>query len=155
MKRLYVFYDGECGLCRRCREWLDSQPAWVELLFHPFPSAEARRLCPDLPRFQPDRQLIVLSDEGAVYAGEDAWLICLYALRDYRAWSEKLATPALRPLARTICHLVSHHRLQLSQALLYLPGHVLQSVVTHSAQDSGSSSGLTPLRGPLLPRKHG
>jgi len=99
MKRLYVFYDGECGLCRRCREWLDSQPAWVELLFHPFPSAEARRLCPDLPRFQPDRQLIVLSDEGAVYAGEDAWLICLYALRDYRAWSEKLATPALRPLA--------------------------------------------------------
>ena len=30
MKRLYVFYDGECGFCRRCREWLASQPAYFE-----------------------------------------------------------------------------------------------------------------------------
>lgn len=118
MKRLYIFYDGECGLCRRCREWLASQPAYLELVFHPFQSAEAARLCPDLPRFQPSEQLILLSDEGGIYSGESAWLMCLYALRDYRKWSVRLAAPVLRPLAQRLCLLISHNRLRLSQALL-------------------------------------
>jgi len=137
MKRLYIFYDGECGLCRRCREWLASQPSYFDLIFHPFQSEEARRLCPDLHRFQPDEQLIVLSDEGCVYAGEAAWLMCLYALKEYRSWSEKLATPALRPLARRICLLVSHRRLRLSQRLFPLSGHVLEKVVAKAAKKNG------------------
>jgi predicted DCC family thiol-disulfide oxidoreductase YuxK len=134
MKRLYVFYDGECALCRQCREWLLSQPAYLELIFHPFQSEEARRLCPDLPRLQPNEQLVIVSDEGGIYIGEFAWLMCLYALKEYRGWSQKLAAPALRPLARRICLLVSHHRLQLSQMLFHLPGHVLESVVARSAK---------------------
>jgi len=117
MKRLYVFYDGECGLCRRCREWLMQQPACLELVFHPFQSDEAQKLCPDLPQFQPKQQLILLSDEGGIYQGENAWLMCLYALREYRAWSQRLATPALKPLAQRLCMLISHNRLTLSNAL--------------------------------------
>jgi len=131
MKRLYIFYDGECGLCRRCREWLANQSSYLELVFHPFQSGEARRLCPELQRFQPSEQLIVLSDEGGVYAGESAWLMCLYALRDYRDWSQKLATPSLRPLARRICILISHNRLRLSQTLFHLPTHLLEGVVAN------------------------
>ena len=118
MKTLYVFYDGECGLCRRCREWLAAQAAYLPLEFHPFQSEEARRLCPDLLQFQPDQQLIVLSDEGGIYAGDQAWLMCLYALREYRGWASTLATPALRPLAQRLCLLISHNRLALSQLLL-------------------------------------
>jgi predicted DCC family thiol-disulfide oxidoreductase YuxK len=118
MKTLYIFYDGECGLCRRCREWLASQAAYLTLRFHPFQSEEARRLCPALARFQPDQQLIVLSDEGGIYVGDQAWLMCLYALRKYRGWAGKLATPALRPLAQRLCMLISHNRLTLSQLLL-------------------------------------
>ena len=119
MKTLYVFYDGECGLCRRCREWLASQATYLTLRFHPFQSAEARRLCPELLRFQPDQQLIVLSDEGGIYVGDQAWVMCLYALRSYRGWARKLAGPALRPLAQRLCLLISHNRLLLSQALLH------------------------------------
>jgi predicted DCC family thiol-disulfide oxidoreductase YuxK len=118
MKQIYVFYDGECGLCRRVREWLASQPAYIKLVFHPFQSETARRLCPDLERFHPDQQLIALADDGAIYSGEKAWLICLYALRDYRRWARKLATPALQPLAQRLCLLVSHNRLNLSRLLL-------------------------------------
>ena len=117
MNHLYVFYDGECALCRRCREWLARQPAYVELVFHPFQSNEALLLCPELPRFQPNEQLIVLSDEGGIYPGESAWLMCLYALKEYRGWARKLSAPALRPLAHRICILVSHNRLKLSHVL--------------------------------------
>jgi len=117
MKRLYVFYDGECGLCRRCREWLMNQPAYLELKFHPFQSEEAHRLCPELERFHPDRQLILLGDEGGIYAGENAWLMCLYALRNYREWSLRLAVPTLKPLAQRLCMTISHNRLALSDAL--------------------------------------
>ena len=137
MKRLYVFYDGECGLCRRCREWLTAQPAYLELVFHPFQSNEARRLCPELDRFQPNERLIVLSDEGGVYTGESAWLMCLFALREYRGWATKLSTPALRPLAQRIVILVSHNRLKLSQLLLRLSGNVLEGAVAKAAQDRG------------------
>jgi len=118
MKRLYVFYDGECGLCRRSREWLAGQPAYLEIKFHPFQAEETRRLCPDLPRFNPEERLVVLSDEGGIYTGENAWLMCLYALRDYRAWSMRLAVPALKPLAQRLCMAISHNRLALSRALL-------------------------------------
>jgi len=93
------------------------QPAYLELVFHPFQSEEARRLCPDLPRLQPEQRLILLSDEGGIYVGESAWLMCLYALRDYRAWAQRLAVPALRPLAQRLCMLISHNRLSLSNAL--------------------------------------
>lgn len=124
MKRFYVFYDGECALCLRCREWLASQPAYIELVFHPFQSDAARRLCPELPRFQPNEQLILLSDEGGIYVGEGAWLMCLYALREYRPWSRKLASPALRPLAQRLCMLISHNRLNLSRMLMQ---HVAES----------------------------
>lgn len=134
MKILYVFFDGECGLCRRCREWLAGQPNLVRLVFHPFQSEEALRICPWLPQLQPEQQLIVMSDEGGIYVGEKAWLICLYALRDYRGWSEKLSAPALRPLARRICLLVSHNRLRLSKMLFQLPGHVIAGVVESEEQ---------------------
>lgn len=129
MKRLYVFYDGECGLCGRFREWLQSQPAHLELMFCPFQSEEARRICPDLFNFQPDQQLIVLSDEGGIYAGEHAWLMCLYALREYRGWAKRLSNPALLPLVKRICLLVSHHRLTLSRALLQLPNQMMEDAV--------------------------
>lgn len=137
MKLLYVFYDGECGLCRRCREWMADQPVFVRLIFHPFQSAEAQRICPWLPQLQPDQQLIVMSDEGGIYVGEKAWLICLYALRHYRGWSEKLAAPALRPLARRICLLVSHNRLKLSELMFQMPSHVITGVVENTEQAVG------------------
>ena len=65
--------------------------------FIPFQSAEARRLCPELPRFQPNEQLIVLSNKGGIYAGESAWLMCLYALRDYRGWAPEIVHPGPAP----------------------------------------------------------
>ena len=114
MKTLYVLFDAECGLCRRCRRWLQCQPAFVEMKFLPLQSPEVGCRFPGIERFNPRAQLLVVSDEGAVYQGPHAWIMCLWALREYREWSQRLAGPALLPWARRACELLSDHRLTLS-----------------------------------------
>lgn len=121
MKRLYVLYDAECGLCRRCRDWLRRQPAYIELKFVAFQSPEAEFRLPGIGAMKPDEQLLVVSDTGEVYKGAYAWVMCLYALRDYREWSQRLASPALLPWARRICELVSENRLSISRLFAKKP----------------------------------
>jgi hypothetical protein len=43
--------------------------------------------------------------------------MCLWALREYREWSQRLAHPALLPLARRACELVSENRHKISRWL--------------------------------------
>ncbi len=114
MKTLHVLFDGQCALCRQCRRWLARQPAFVELRFLPLQSEEVACRFPGIERFHPGEQLLVVSDEGEVYQGSHAWIMCLWALREYREWSQRLASPALLPWARRACELVSDNRLSLS-----------------------------------------
>ncbi len=115
MQTLYVLFDQECGLCRRCRRWLERQPAFVELRFVALQSPEIADRFPGVEeQFHPREQLVVVSDEGAVYQGSHAWIMCLWALREYREWSQRLASPVLLPWARRACELVSENRLSLS-----------------------------------------
>ena len=62
-------------------------------------------------------ELIVISDLGGVYRDADAWLMCLYALVEYREWSSRLAAPALRPFARVMFETLSASRHWLSSWL--------------------------------------
>ena len=114
MKALYVLFDARCALCRQCRRWLGSQPAFIELRFLALQSPEVSCRFPGIEKFNPFQQLLVVSDAGDVYQGSHAWIMCLYALREYREWSQRLSSPALLPWARRACELVSGNRLALS-----------------------------------------
>lgn len=81
----------------------------------PFQSPEVTRRFPGIEALHPEEQLLVVSDEGGVYRGPHAWIMCLYALRDYRAWSRRLAHPALLPWARRVCELLSENRYWISR----------------------------------------
>jgi predicted DCC family thiol-disulfide oxidoreductase YuxK len=115
MTKLHVLYDAECALCRRCRAFLTSQPAYIPLDFVPLQSPDLEDRFPGIAALQPEKEIIVITDEGAVYQGGSAWIMCLYALREYRPWSFRLATPALLPFAKKIVSSVSHNRRFLSQ----------------------------------------
>jgi predicted DCC family thiol-disulfide oxidoreductase YuxK len=117
MKCLNVIYDADCALCRRCREWLHEQPAFLTLTFTPLQALDLEDRFPGIGQYQPREQLIVISDEGGVYVGGAAWIMCLYALEDYRELSVHLARPGIMPFARRVCELISHNRLTLSRAL--------------------------------------
>ena len=115
MDTLYVFYDGQCALCARCREWVEGQPAYVTLIFVSFRSERARELCPEIELYEPDREIVVMADNGDIYQGGAAWVMCLWATRTYRVWAMRLASPALLPLAKKICHRISQKRLAISK----------------------------------------
>lgn len=118
--KLFVLYDAECALCCRCRAWLERQPAHVALEFIPLQSPDLEARFPGVGEFRPREEIVVVADNGAVYQGGRGWLMCLWALVEYRPWSTKLAHPTLLPMVRKFCALVSANRLSLS-ALMRTP----------------------------------
>ena len=116
MRSLTVLYDARCGLCSKARRWLEGQKQIVPLELLAADSEDARRRFPSLSAPEPE-ELVVVSDEGDVYRGSHAWIVCLWALQDYREWSFRFARPALLPLARGIVEWVSTRRHRLSRAL--------------------------------------
>ena len=113
MRQLTVLYDPECGLCRRVREWLIAQPKYVELMFMAVKSEEALFRYPRLNHAMTQKDVTVISDEGGVYWGPKAWLMCLWALRQYREWSYRLSTPELLPTTRRVVSMISQNRYRL------------------------------------------
>lgn len=118
--RLTVLYDSTCTLCTSCRNWLRRQAQWVQLDFVSLHDPSVPRRFPGIERFEPQRQLVAVNERGAVYVGDHAWLMCLWALQEYRDWALRLARPALRPLARAVCQAVSRNRYEISSALTRL-----------------------------------
>ena len=110
MDRFTVLYDARCNLCSHLRAWLATQPAYVQLVFVPAGSPEAWRRFPKLDHATTISELTVIGDDGAVYIEAKAFLICLWALRDYRAWSLRLSSPELLPLARRVVLWVAQNR---------------------------------------------
>jgi len=112
METLYVVYDDRCGLCTQLKEWLGRQPAYVRLQL--VASSEAARdRFPSLP----PGELAVVSDSGETWLGDRAWIMVLWALRDYRSWAAKLASPLLLPMARQAFAVISRNRSAFSRWL--------------------------------------
>ena len=134
MKCLYDLFDADCELCVRCRNWLMKQPAFVPLFFVAFQSDEAHRRFSGIDALKPGEQLLVISDEGAVYRGASAWIMCLWALEKYREHAQRLAHPALLPFAKAVCELLSRNRFFLSDALFrQRPDTAAQKLGAHYA----------------------
>jgi len=115
MKKIFVLYDPACAFCRSCRRWLEAQPAYVELHFFPIRSAETECRFPGIEKFAVANDLTVVADDGAVYQGPHAFIICLYALVEFREWSVRLARPGLLPFARQFFDFISNHRARFSR----------------------------------------
>ena len=109
---LTVLYDPGCAVCRRCRHWLEFQPTYVPLVFLAADDPVARDMFGVLPWL--GNELIVSDDLGRCWIGPAAFLMCLWATRDWREWSYRLSGPALVPLAERFFHLVSANRKRLS-----------------------------------------
>jgi len=118
MNRIYVLYDGNCGLCSSVRDWVQQQPQLIPMVFVTANSPQASVLFPSLSRpGQRPEELIVVDDRGGVYREGHAWIMCLYALAEYRELSLRLSSPALLPLARKAFSFLSKRRGAVSELL--------------------------------------
>ncbi|MEE1756162.1 DCC1-like thiol-disulfide oxidoreductase family protein [Streptomyces sp. SP18CS02] len=100
MRRLTVLYDAGCPICVHLRNWLTRQRQLVPLDAVPAASPEARRRFPGLDHDGTLREITVIGDAGQVYRSTAAWIVCLWALAEYRPTAHRLATPAGMPFAR-------------------------------------------------------
>jgi len=94
MTKLYVLYDARCELCCRLKNWILMQRSWIGLAVLKQGSEEAKRLFPELEKVATKDDLAVVSDEGAVYLNERAWIMVFYALVGYRDWAAADASTA-------------------------------------------------------------
>jgi len=117
MQKLYVLYDPKCELCRRLKDWILVQRSWIGLAVLEAGSDKARRLFPELESIASNDDLAVISDEGAVYLNDRAWIMVLYAMIEYRDWAARLTHPILMPLARQAFAALSKNRHYLSSWL--------------------------------------
>ena len=77
-------------------------------------------------------EIVVIDDAGTVWQGGAAWVMCLWALQEYREWSLRLAHPALLSLARRMCVVVSANRYKISNWLRKAKSHEeLQRKLAH------------------------
>jgi predicted DCC family thiol-disulfide oxidoreductase YuxK len=100
VRGLTVLYDGECSLCAFVRDWLVKQRQLVPLRLVPAGSDEARALFPTLDHRATLDEITVVGDGGQVYLGSAAWVVCLWALREYRPLAHRLSTPTGARLAK-------------------------------------------------------
>jgi len=112
---LTVLYDSRCALCRRARMWLEEQPKYVTLAFVEAGSAEARKRFPDLDHDTTLEELTVVGCGGEVYRNAKGWVMCLWALKNYRSAALRLSTPEMMPIARRTIAWVSRHRFSIPE----------------------------------------
>ena len=110
MQKLYVLYDPKCELCCRLKNWILVQRSWVGIAVVEAGSEKVKRMFPELEKIAGENDLVVISDEGAVYLNNSAWIMVLYAMVEYRDWAVRLSHPLLAPLVRQACASLSKNR---------------------------------------------
>lgn len=108
-----ILYDADCSLCTNTKDWIRRQTPLVGLQFVAAGSPDAHMRFPQLRA----GELAVVSNTGEVWLGDHAWIVCLWALRDYRDLACRLTSPLLSLLAREAFAVVSKHRLAVSSML--------------------------------------
>lgn len=103
-----LVYDPECPLCVRCRHWIEAQHALVTIEFLETTSEEATLRFGRVPWL--GEEIVIVADTGEVWAGAAAFIVALWALRDWRAWSYRLSGSMLSPLAERFFMQISKNR---------------------------------------------
>jgi predicted DCC family thiol-disulfide oxidoreductase YuxK len=99
------------------KDWILVQRSWIGIAVLEAGSEKAKRLFPELEQIATKDDLAVISDEGAVYLNDHAWIMVLYAMVEYREWAARLTHPLLMPLARQAFAALSKNRHFLSSFL--------------------------------------
>lgn len=99
---LTVLYDATCPICRRARSWVENQQRLVPVRFVTAGSEDARRRFPGIDVASTLTDVTVITDEGAVLRGENAWIAVLWAVARTRPTANAIAQGRRRLLFRSV-----------------------------------------------------
>jgi predicted DCC family thiol-disulfide oxidoreductase YuxK len=133
VRHLTVLYDGACALCIRCADFLAESRTFVPLEILSCQSRSARERFGAVPWL--GEELVCVSDEGDVWIGPAAFLVCMWALADYREWSYRLSGPALAPLAERFFVAISSQRARIA-SLLRKPQRCEEGDICHAPRSA-------------------
>lgn len=119
MNTLYILYDHTCPHSVRHREWLARQEPLVPLRLLPQRAEEVPCRFPGIEAHLTPKELTVVSDDGRLWTGPAASVMCLFMLAQHREFAERLACPLLLPYARTALELLSRDRNVLAMMSLF------------------------------------
>jgi predicted DCC family thiol-disulfide oxidoreductase YuxK len=108
MEHLTVLFDGDCASCEQIAERLDHAAQWVPLRMIDARSPEARAHYASIPWL--GAELVVVADDGRIWAGPAAFLVTGWALRSTRWLAELAMGPLLLPLACALFDWISANR---------------------------------------------
>jgi hypothetical protein len=80
-------------------------------------------------------ELVCVSDDGDVWIGPAAFLVCMWTLADYREWSYRLSGPTLAPLAERFFVAISSRRARLA-SLLRAPPRCEEGDLCHAPRSA-------------------
>ncbi len=110
-----VYYDGQCGMCCTFHEWINEQQRAYEVKFIPYQSERAELLFPGVMALDPASEMIVRTNDGELFRGAQAWVLCLYSCSSYQKVAVKLGGPLLLPVAIKACNVLAANRHKLSK----------------------------------------
>ena len=106
--KLTILYDDRCALCRRCRDWLLTQPCHLPVELLPAGSHLVRERYGWIPWL--GTELVAVDDRGRAWVGPPAFLAALWATVRYRPWAYHLARPSLSRFTERFFRFVSARR---------------------------------------------
>ena len=115
IQKIEVFYDGRCGMCCSFHEWINRQPRAYRIDFIPYQSPDAEKVFPGIGTLDPAREMIVRTDQGKIYRGAEAWVLCLHSCANHQTAARKLATPGMLSVAIRACRVLAANRHSLSK----------------------------------------
>ena len=110
LTQLEIIYDDRCALCQRCAAKLTTEPAYIKLKPISRTHAANHHQYKHLMQNIGQDEMVAVGNDGSVYRGEKAYLMCLWATRRWRKLSIRLSRPALRGAVRSACHLIARSR---------------------------------------------
>ncbi|CAN5310575.1 hypothetical protein BH23ACT9_BH23ACT9_07390 [soil metagenome] len=108
MTVMTIVYDGNCPFCLRCADWLRQQRPALTLAVVPSDDPQARATLGMLPGY--GDELLVVADDGRVWAGPDAFIVAMWCLDAYRHLALGLNGPLANRAARSFFQAVSANR---------------------------------------------
>ncbi|MCP5536412.1 MAG: DUF393 domain-containing protein [Akkermansiaceae bacterium] len=115
IQHIEVYYDGRCGMCCTFHEWVNKQERAYPVYFVPYQSARAEEWFPGVNQLEPEREMIVRTDDGSLYRAAEGWVLCLLSCRKFQGVARRLTSPVLMPVAEKTCHALAARRHGLSK----------------------------------------